>query len=137
MATRPLRNRLAGIALLLQVLVAFGASRGLVLCVGPAGHVAVEDYEAASRCRESEVGVGTNAFTGFSVLGAPPACVDTPLLGSAAERSTSPVRFLAAAVATASVAELPRAEAFAGRADWLHERPPTRSRILRSVILLI
>ena len=134
---RPLRSRLAGLALLLQVLVAFGATRGLVLCVGPAGHVAVEDYDAASRCRESYSGLATDAATGLSVLGAHPACVDTPILGVAGERSTSLLRFATVTLAISPTAELPLLDAFAQHVDWTQELPLTIARILRSVVLLI
>jgi len=137
MTPRPLRNRLAGLALLLQVLVAFGATRGLVLCVGPWGHVAVEDYEASSQCRESDSGLGTDAFTGSLVLGTPPACVDTPLLGAALEPSTSPLRFAAIALAMAPVADPSPLDLFADRAGWTHDLRPKSARILRSVVLLI
>ena len=137
MTLRPLRNRLAGLALLLQVLAAFGATHGLVLCVGAAGHVAVEDYEAASHCRESGGGLDTNDFTGTSVLGASPACVDTPLLAAGIERSNSPLRFAAVAMALAPIAELPSFDAFADHAGWTRESRSNSTRILKSIVLLI
>jgi len=136
MTTRPFRSLLAASALVLQVLMGLGATRGVVLCVGSAGHVAFEGYEAASRCREADNGLAADAFTGSSEAGAPPACVDTPLLEAGSERSTSPLRFAPAVVAEAPAALLPRRVELVGRAAWMLGAPRD-ARILRSVILLI
>ncbi len=54
MTRQPIRNRIAALALVLQVFAVFGTTRGIVLCVGPAAHVA-EDTQAAARCKASQV----------------------------------------------------------------------------------
>ncbi len=78
-----------------------------------------------------------DALTGSPVLGASPACVDTPLLGSVSERITSTLRFGTPAVATLPVAEILHRVVIEGRVVWMRESRPTSARILRSVVLLI
>ena len=137
MSTHSLHSRFVGLALLLQVVVAFGPMRGLVLCVGPAGHVAVEDDEAALRCRDLATEIGPVGSIATPMVRAPATCVDTLLLGAAPHQSTSPLRFAVAALATVPVAELPRPRVFARGGASMREPPPASARILRSVILLI
>lgn len=137
MTIRTARRRFAGIVLALQVLVAFGAAHGLVLCVGPAGHVAVEDYEAALRCHASAAALEANPVVGASVLGVTSECADTPLLQAAPERSASPLRISTASVAASSVVEPPRRDVLPGRSVWEHRSLQTSAHILRSVVLLI
>ena len=136
MITQVLRSGLVGLALLLQVVAATGAAQYFVVCVGPAGHVAVEDYEAASRCRASESGLGAEVFAGFSIVGARSVCVDTALFGASPEGSTSLLRAPALVVATAVVA-LPDVEVAPRRAVWSQDPPGMSTRVLRSVVLLI
>ena len=137
MMAGPLRNRLAGIALLLQVLATFGAARGLVLCVGPEGHVAVEDPQAALRCQESENGLGTHDFSGTSRFSAPATCVDSPILGVYPEKCTPTVPAAATAVAMGPVAEIPRLKVLASRIGPMREPAPPSVHVLRKVVLLI
>ena len=137
MTARLLRSRLAAIVFALQALAAFGAARGLVVCVGTAGHVAVEDPDAAARCRASAIGLDSGKSKVASAFHTPPACVDTPLLGAASERSTPSARNFDTVLATTSVVALPRMDRVVGRVAWTREPPPSHARHLRSVILLI
>lgn len=137
MITRTLRNRLAGIAVLLQVLAVLGITPGLVLCVGTTGHIAVEAAEAAGRCRESDSGLVTDDIAGQPALRVTPMCVDTPFSTAFPDRSTSPLPLGAAAMAAAPVAEVPRPEVLGTRARLRVELPFARARLLRTVVLLI
>ena len=137
MTTRRPRSQLTILALLLQVLAIFGGAKGVVLCVGQAGHVAIEDYKAAQRCRESSAGLASDVVSGSSTVAAPPACVDTPAFVAALEQATSPARGHDVAVAVPLATTLPLAPLAAIRVARTTAPPPPSARILRSVVLLI
>jgi len=132
-----IRNRFAALALALQVVAVFGTARGLVLCVGPAGHLAVEDTEAAARCRALQAEHATESLGGGPAAGAPAACFDTPVFAAAADRGTSPVRFALPALAVAPHISLPRPTLLTWRVHPSAEPRPGPARMLRSVVLLI
>lgn len=138
MTTRHPRRLLTVLALLLQVLAILGGAKGVVVCVGQAGHVAVEDYKAAQICRESSAGFAADAdvASGSAAVAAPADCVDTPLWVATFERATSPARGHDVAIAPSPASALPLAPLLAiavARAT----APPPSTHVLRSVVLLI
>jgi hypothetical protein len=137
-ASRLLRHGVVGLALLLQVVATFGATRGLILCIQASGHVAVEDYAAMARCHAPAGALATHAVGDVSVRGAPERCVDTQLLEDIREGSAAPRQSGAVPVALAASGGLGLHDAFAGRAIRLREPPPAKpARVLRSIVLLI
>lgn len=137
MTRSPTRNRLAALALVLQVLAVFGTMRGLVVCVGAAGHRAIEDREAAARCRADEADLLVDSAGGAPEVRVPAPCVDTPLMTAASDRGASPLRFAPDAIAISAVAVLPRPEVLERRVRPWAEPPVARARLLRSVVLQI
>jgi len=130
------RNRFAALALVLQVVAVFGTAPGVVLCVGPAGHLAVENTEAAARCRALQAELALESLGGVPAVGAPATCVDTPVF-TAADRGASLVRFVLPALAAALHTALPRPTVTTWRAHPSAEPRAARARMLRSVVLLI
>lgn len=103
------------------------------MCVGLAGHVAVEDYAGAVRCREAGSELATRIFGGSSIS-VSAACIDTPLVGAtdrvAGRSATAPIH-------AAPSADVPGAQRF-----WVSEISRigpvlSRAHIQRSVVLLI
>jgi hypothetical protein len=133
-----IRNHLTALAVLLQVFAAFGTTRGLVLCVGPEGHVAVEDAEASSHCRaaQSAFGSAEQARERLEVA-VPPKCTDTPVFAAAPDRWVPPFRFATPVLAVAPIVSVSRpALAISHERIWA-QPPRERARILRSIVLLI
>lgn len=137
MKHHPIRNRVAALALVLQVLAVFGTARGLVLCVGPAGHVAVEDAQAAVRCRASQGEIPDTPTNGRPTVAASPACSDTPVFEAAPNRTVSAPRFEGLAVAATLAALFPQPAATAPVARRWSQPRPLETRRLRTIVLLI
>jgi hypothetical protein len=124
------------LGVLLQAFAAMGAPYALVLCVGSAGHVAIEDESSASRCRTEQGGLATAG----SEPGVTGSCVDTPLGGALAGSPAStvplphPAQMLAA---PAYLSALDAQGALAVRPDRRPAVAPGLGRILRATVLLI
>ena len=138
MTSRPLHISFTAFAVLLfQALAIFGTARGLVYCVGPAGHLAIEDNDAARRCRESSAGLGADLSGGTPVVNGHPVCVDTPLSAQVLNRAVSLAMTHDFVVAALSVAGFESARPLVVRLTRTPALPSPNARSLRSVVLLI
>ena len=139
MTTRTLLSYLIALALLPQFLAISAGAHGLVVCVGQGGHVAIEDHEAARRCRDSSAGIGVDSSSGSLIVNGPAAvCVDTPLVGSADQLVTSIARSHGEILIAAPSNELGlRSAPLVGHVPRTLPAPAASSRLLRGVVLLI